>query len=112
VFDTGTFVEPIDVWQEPTLLRFRVDDQPEPMHEWSPYAIHPPHLDGYLKSRRGQFRLVDLGGGRTRLEGTTWYSNAMWPAAYWQLWSDGIIHRIHGRVLGHIKRLAEEPGQE
>ncbi len=107
VFDTGTFVEPIEVWDEPRLLRFRVEDQPEPMHEWSPYPIHPPHLNGYLRSLRGQFRLIDLGNGRTRLEGTTWYTNAMWPEAYWKQWSDGIIHKIHGRVLRHIKDLAE-----
>lgn len=35
----------------------------------------------------------------------------MWPAEYWQLWSDAIIHRIHLRVLTHIKRLAEENGR-
>ena len=107
VFSTGTFVEPIEVWQEPYLLRFAVTDQPCPMVEWSPFDIHPPHLDHYLVSRRGQFELVPLPGGRTRLEGTTWYSNRMWPAGYWQLWSDHIIHQIHQRVLEHIKRQAE-----
>src|ERR1019366_8925973 len=44
VFSTGAFVEPIDVWDEPHRLAFRVADQPEPMREWSPYTIHPPHL--------------------------------------------------------------------
>ncbi len=107
VFSTGTFVEPIEVWQEPYLLRFQVTEQPCPMVEWSPFDIHPPHLDHYLVSRRGQFRLVALPGGRTRLEGTTWYTNRMWPAGYWQLWSDRIIHQIHQRVLEHIKRQAE-----
>jgi hypothetical protein len=109
VFSTGTFVEPIDVWDEPTRLRFRVTEQPEPMREWSPYHIHPPHLNHYLQSRRGEFLLERLPDGRTRLVGTTWYSNRMWPAAYWSLWSDYIIHRIHGRVLNHIKKLAESP---
>jgi hypothetical protein len=33
----------------------------------------------------------------------------MWPSPYWSLWSDYIIHRIHGRVLTHIKKLAEAP---
>jgi uncharacterized membrane protein YhaH (DUF805 family) len=112
VFTTGTFVEPIDVWHEPTLLRFRVTEQPEPLREWSPYTIHPPHLDHYLTSRQGEFRLEALPGGRTRLIGTTWYSNRMWPAAYWDLWSDAIIHRIHGRVLTHVKTLAEAPRGE
>jgi hypothetical protein len=82
-------------------------DQPEPLKEWSPFDIHPPHLDHYLVSRRGQFRLVRLPDGRTRLEGTTRYTNRMWPAAYWHVWSDAIIHRIHLRVLNHVKDLAE-----
>jgi uncharacterized membrane protein YhaH (DUF805 family) len=108
VFSTGVFVEPIEVWDEPHELSFSVQDQPEPMREWSPYAIHPPHLDHYLVSHKGRFRLAALPGGRTQLAGTTWYSNRMWPEAYWQFWSDGIIHRIHGRVLQHIKHLAQE----
>jgi hypothetical protein len=107
VFSTGAFVEPIDTWDEPNMLAFRVTEQPEPMTEWSPFDIHPPHLDGYLVSERGAFRLVALSGGRTRLEGTTWYRNRMWPTWYWRLWSDAIIHRIHRRVLEHIRTLAE-----
>jgi uncharacterized membrane protein YhaH (DUF805 family) len=107
VFSTGTFVEPIEVWDAPRLLRFAVTDQPQPMTEWSPYSIHPPHLQHYLVSRRGQFLLTPLPGGRTRLEGTTWYTNRMWPAPYWQVWSDAIIHRIHGRVLDHIRQVSE-----
>jgi hypothetical protein len=108
VFSTGAFVEPIDVWAPPMLLQFRVTGQPEPMQEWSPYHIHPPHLDHFLVSRKGQFQLEALHDGRTRLVGTTWYTNRMWPAPYWNLWSDYVIHRIHGRVLEHIKGLAEQ----
>lgn len=108
VFSTGPFVEPIEVWDEPRLLKFSVTQNPEPMQEWTPYReVHPPHLDGYLESRAGQFRLVPLTGGRTLLEGTTWYHHHLWPAAYWQIWSDHIIHTIHLRVLSHIKELAE-----
>ena len=44
--------------------------------------------------------------------GTTWYTNRMWPAPYWHLWSDYIIHRIHGRVLTHIQQLAEAAPSE
>jgi hypothetical protein len=32
----------------------------------------------------------------------------MWPAPYWRLWSDAIIHTIHARVLKHVKSLAEQ----
>jgi uncharacterized membrane protein YhaH (DUF805 family) len=107
-FSTGPFVEPIQVWDEPRLLQFAVTQNPAPMEEWTPYKnIHPKHLDNYLVSRQGQFLLVPLAGGRTRLEGTTWYTHNLWPAAYWQVWSDFIIHRIHERVLVHIKKLAE-----
>ena len=108
VFSTGPFVEPIEVWDQPCLLKFSVTDNPEPMQEWTPYrGIHPTHLDGYLESRAGQFRLVPLEGGRTLLEGTTWYHHHLWPAAYWQIWSDHIIHTIHLRVLRHVKELSE-----
>ena len=109
VFSTGAFVEPIEVWDEPNLLKFSVTGQPPAMHELSPYSgIHPTHLDSYMSSEAGQFLLVRLPDGATRLEGTTWYRNRFWPEWYWQVWSDHIIHRIHLRVLNHIKLLAEQ----
>ena len=61
-------------------------------------------------AKAGEFRLTPLAGGRTLLEGTTWYQNRVWPESYWRAWSDGIVHRIHMRVLRHVKRLAEEEG--
>ena len=110
VFSTGPFVEPIEVWDEPRLLKFSVTAQPPAMREMTPYGrIDPPHLDNYLVSEGGQFLLTPLPDGRTHLEGTTWYRNRMWPSAYWQLWSDMVIHRIHQRVLDHVKTLAEQP---
>ena len=78
------------------------------MRELSPWPeVRAPHLDGYLSSRRGEFRLVALPGGRTRLEGSTWYQVDVRPEAYWSLWSDAFIHAIHQRVLRHIAALAE-----
>ena len=107
-FTTGTFVEPITVWDEPRRLAFDVTEQPAPMFELTPYRhVHPPHLDGYLRSQRGEFRLIALGDGRTRLEGRTWYDFRMFPQSYWTLWSDLLIHRIHQRVLWHIKERSE-----
>jgi uncharacterized membrane protein YhaH (DUF805 family) len=109
VFSTGPFVEPIEVWDEPRLLKFGVTANPAPLSELSPYGnIQPRHLHGYFVSEKGQFLLTALPGGRTRLEGTTWYQHTMWPAAYWHLWSDYIIHKIHMRVLEHIRASAEE----
>ena len=108
-FSTGAFVEPITRWEPPHRLSFDVIEQPVPMEEWSFYAeVHPPHLEQSFRSVRGEFRLIELPGGRTRLEGSTWYVLDMGPAPYWKLWGDAIVHRIHERVLAHIKELSEE----
>jgi hypothetical protein len=107
-FSTGDFVEPITLWEENRLLAFDVFSQPLAMRELSPWKITPPHLErNYMRSKQGQFRLVALSEHRTLLEGTTWYQNSLWPQAYWRIWSDGIVRRIHLRVLQHVKRQAE-----
>lgn len=111
-FTTGSFVEPVTVWDPPKVLAFDVTDQPEPMTELSPYRhVHPPHLDGSFRSTHGEFRLIPLEGGGTRLEGRTWYKLDIYPHAYWTIWTDWLIHKIHGRVLEHIKELAEDENQ-
>ena len=77
------------------------------MQEWTPYAqIHPPHLEGFLASRQGEFRLEPLSNGGTRLFATTWYQHHMWPAAYWRVWSDYTIHRVHDMVLANVRERA------
>src|SRR5205814_1011847 len=107
-FTTGAFVEPITVWEPGRRLAFDVTSSPPPLREWSPYAhVTPPHLDGYLRSKRGEFRLIARPNGGTRLEGRTWYELEMAPEGYWQLQADSLIHQIHLRVLDHIKREAE-----
>jgi hypothetical protein len=108
VFSTGAFVEPITVWDEPAHLAFDVREQPDPLRELSPYRdIRTPHLEGYFRSVRGEFRLIDAGAGRTVLQGTTWYEQRIEPQFYWRYWTDLLIHRIHLRVLEHIKHEAE-----
>ena len=103
-FSTGAFVEPITAWDEPVRLGFGVAAQPPPMHELSPYRhVLARHLDGYLQVRSGEFLLIALPGGKTRLEGRTRYELRVFPAAYWSLWSDALIHRVHTRVLEHIQ---------
>jgi len=108
VFSTGEFVEPITLWDEPNVLRFDVRSQPRAMDEFSIYNdLRPPHVRNYLVSREGQFLLKQMADGQTQLEGTTTYQIHFWPGPYWRFWSDFIIHRIHYRVLYHIKRLSE-----
>ncbi len=101
--------EPIEIWNEPHLLKFlSVDKVPPPLVEMSIYAsLDLPHLEGYFTSEKGQFKLTSLAGNKTLLEGTTWYRHDLWPGAYWHLWSDYILHTIHLRVLNHIKEKAE-----
>ncbi len=58
--------------------------------------------------------VVIYGAGREVTQGqclcgSTLYHHGLWPASYWRLWSDPIIHRIHDRVLRHIKTLTESP---
>jgi hypothetical protein len=107
-FTTGAFVEPITLWDAPRTLAFDVIAQPPPLHEWSPYTrVYAPHLDGFFRTSHGEFRLVALDDGRTRLEGRTWYNLDMQPAMYWTAIADTILHAIHNRVLEHIKGEAE-----
>ncbi len=107
VFSTGSFVEPITVWQEPTLLAFDVSSSPPPMEELSLYEhIEAPHLHGHMVSHHGQFRLIQR-GEQVVLEGTTWFTHSLSPQWYWGPISDYMIHRIHERVLNHIKQTVE-----
>lgn len=107
VFSTGAFVEPITAWQEPELLAFDVQSSPPPMKELSLYEhLEAPHLHGHMVSHRGQFRLIQR-GDEVVLEGTTWYTHTLAPQWYWGPISDYLIHRIHERVLNHIKQTAE-----
>jgi hypothetical protein len=107
-FTTGSFVEPITTWDAPHHLAFDVAQNPPPMRELSPYEfVDAPHLDGFMSSRRGEFVIEALPGGRSRLSGTTVYTLEIFPAAYWRVWTDEIVRTIHGRVLRHVKTESE-----
>jgi Polyketide cyclase / dehydrase and lipid transport len=106
-FSTGKLVEPVLIWDDERRLRFTVRSNPLPMQEWTPYArLHPPHLDGFLVSRQGEFFLEALPNGETRLTATTWYQDHLYPAPYWKLWSDYIIHQVHRMVLENVRERA------
>ena len=108
-FTTGSFVEPVTVWEETRRLEFDIAVQAPPLREWSPYRqVNPPHLDGYFRATHGAFRLTPLPGGRTRLEGRTRYVVEMFPQRNWTIPAGFIVGTIHARVLRHIKALAEE----
>jgi hypothetical protein len=107
-FSTGSFVEPITEWDAPHRLSFDVTENPPPMKEISIHGdLHAPHLHGHMVSKKGQFRLSEK-DGKVVLEGTTWYTHSISPEFYWGLVSDDVIHRIHLRVLNHIKKHVEK----
>jgi uncharacterized membrane protein YhaH (DUF805 family) len=107
-FSTGAFVEPITAWEAPRRLAFDVTEQPPALEEWSPYrTVYAPHVRGFFRSVRGEFRLVELPGGRTRLEGSTWYTLDIHPQAYWRPIAEWLLHRIHARVLQQVERESE-----
>ena len=109
-FSTGSFKEPILVWEPGKHFAFAVADEPLLMKETSPYGnIRVRHLEDHdFQPERADFVLIALPDGGTRLEGTTTYQNKMWPGAYWRLWTDAIVHSIHRRVFVHVKELSEE----
>jgi hypothetical protein len=100
--------ERVTAWEPERRLRFEVLSTPPAMHELSPYRdLDPPHLHGFYVSKQGEFRLTPLPGGRTLLEGQSWYQHGLTPVGYWNLWAGYIVHRVHVRVMTHIKDLAE-----
>lgn len=108
-FTTGTFVEPVTDWHPPWHLGFDVVEQPDPMVELTPWRhIHPPHLQDSFRSLSGEFRLTELPNGATSLSGSTTYQLKIGPTLYWKIWTDDIVHRIHLRVLNHIRDIAED----
>jgi hypothetical protein len=111
VLSTGTVKERVTAWNEPYLLQFAVTETPPAMKETGLYGtITPKHISGYYISQAGQFTLTRLPGDRTLLVGTSWYQHGLWPAEYWRLWSDTVVHHIHQRVLEHIRDLSEKDG--
>ena len=107
LFTTGTFVERVEAWEENRYFAFSVVSGAEAMREFSPYDIRPRHLEGYFVPENAEFHLISNDDGTITLSGTSRYRNAMWPAPYWRLWSDMIIHQVHLQVFEHIRKLSE-----
>jgi hypothetical protein len=103
---TGELVERIDVWEPGHRLQWTSLSTPPPIRETNPFydVVDAPHLHGYYTSPRGEFVLERVGPHRTRLTRRTWYSQRLYPAAYWRLWSEMGISHIHDTVLQQVSR--------
>ena len=106
---TGDMPELITVWKPGQELRFKVLSTPPSMRELGFFGqtIDAHHLHSAYASLEGGFKLTTLPDGRTRLVGESHYLLNIAPAAYWNLWTEEIVHMVQLRVLEHVKTRAE-----
>ncbi len=111
VLSTGTMPEVITAWEPGRRLEFDVLATPTAMEETSPFGkVQAAHDNGYFICKHGRFVLTPLPGGRTRVEGTSWFQHDLWPQFYWAPLTKEVVHEVHERVLQHVKALAEKEG--
>lgn len=108
VLSTGTMPEVITAWEPGKRLEFEIMSTPAAMEETLPFGkVKAAHDEGYFLCKHGRFVLTALPGGRTRVEGTSWFQHDLWPQFYWAPLTKEVVHEVHERVLNHIKALAE-----
>lgn len=108
ILSTGEMPEIITRWEPGRALEFDVLHTPPAMEETNPFFhIKPAHVEGYFTVTHGRFLLVPLPGGRTRVEGTSWFKHDLWPQFYWAPLTRRVVKDVHDRVLEHIKELSE-----
>ena len=110
---TGDMPERIAIFEPNRRFVFDVLSTPPTMKETSPYGeLKTRHLKGYYLCRRGEFDLIPMGKGRTKLVGTSWYANRIAPDIYWAFWTQTIVEQVHVRVMSEIKRRAEKESND
>lgn len=109
---TGQLVEQIEIWRPQQTLRWHTRSSPPPMHEINPFYDHvdAPHLHGYYYTPRGEFALERVGPNLMRLTRRTWYSQRLYPNAYWGFFCEMAISQIHRTVLEHVRDMSESGG--
>lgn len=109
---TGVMIERISELEPNRHLKFVVVNTPPSMRELNPIVeVKAAHLLGNFTVQSGEFDLIQLPNGHTRLVGTSHYSFRLAPGIYWALWTDMIVEQVHERVMGEIKRRAERNNQ-
>ena len=98
IFSNGyTFGERISTFEPGHDLVFDITDQPR-----------DPEIMNHLDLIRGEFVLKDNGNGTTTLTGNSWYKLYVFPAWYYDMWTQSIVRNVHTRVMAHIKELSEK----
>lgn len=98
IFSNGyTFGEKISTFEPNHDLVFDIIDQPR-----------DPEIMNHLDLLRGEFVLKDNGNGTTTLTGNSWYKLYVFPAWYYDMWTQSIVRNVHIRVMEHIKELSEK----
>lgn len=99
---------PIIRFEDEETFMFQIEHTPEPMKELSPVGdFDAPHLHGYFNAYWGGFSLEALPNGQTRLTGSTYYSYKIYPANYWEHWTEYLIDQMHLYVLNAVKTKTE-----
>ena len=98
IFSNGyTFDEVMSEFEPNKKLTFDITNQPK-----------DPEIMGHFSLSKGQFILEDLGNGKTKLIGNSWYKLYVFPAWYFNSWSEKIVREVHVRVMENIKELSEK----
>ncbi|WP_443750793.1 SRPBCC family protein [Asticcacaulis solisilvae] len=90
------FEERIAVLEPGKRLVFDITKQPQ-----------NPEIIGHMTVDRGEIDLLPNADGTTTIVATSWYRLHVRPAGYFNLWAEDVTRRIHVRVLGYMKTLAE-----
>jgi uncharacterized membrane protein YhaH (DUF805 family) len=107
-FSTGTAVERITEWIPNQRLTFVVLNDVPTVRELSPYDhVHAPHVVGYFATTAASFDLEDRGGVATRLTLRSMHVLRLEPVLYWLPLVNWVVDENKGRVLRHIRQLAE-----
>jgi hypothetical protein len=96
VFTNGEFEATLSALDEPKQIGFRIEREPEQIRR-------------YVDVTSGRFELLPQPDGTTIVEGSIEYRLRVHPIAYWGAWSDAFLRAIEGRVLAHVKAMAEHP---
>lgn len=98
IFSNGyVFGEKISTFKPQQDLVFDIISQP-----------HDPEIMQHLDLLKGEFVLKDNKDGTTTLIGNSWYRLYVFPAWYYDLWTQSIVRNVHLRVMEHIKQISEQ----